>query len=491
MKLYDILNCSAKSLIENGIDPNKNLEPTRDENCGADSILFYLTPVNEKNRKEEIYINTSAYAIVSDNQTKIKTTAKQIKVDNAREAYAFALSRYYDINYKKMKIIGVTGTNGKTTTATLIYKILCFGEKKAGFIGTGLIEICGNQISDKFYSMTTPDPEVLYKALKDMQDEGCEYVVMEVSSHALELGKVSPIKFEIGLFTNLSPEHMDFHKNINEYFEAKLKLFKNCKKAIYNVDDKYGKIAKSLSPCRAIGLGVIEQDAVYATEIKVKDIDGSTYFYRHKNLIFKAVTNLPGCFNVYNSLMALCCAIELGISPCIAKKGLSSIKNIDGRMEKYQTDITVIIDYAHTPQAFENALLSINKDKITRQNTVCIFGCGGERDKTKRSEMGKIAALHSNLIYITEDNSRSEDFYSIVSDIECGIPKSTHYKIIKKREEAIFSAILSAHTGDRIAILGKGREGYIIDNDGKREYSERAVVESALLTRSRLKINED
>ena len=488
MRLHELLQRTQSYFKDMGLDPEGELIPTRDITGDGNSLLFYLTPT--KKPDEVTQINTDCYAVVCDSNAKIKTERPIIKVENAREAFAKACSRYYKIDYEKLKIIGITGTNGKTTTATLIYKMLCYDGKRAGFVGTGLIEICGNRITDANYSMTTPDPETLYMALGRMQEEGCEYVVMEVSSHSLALDKVSPIKFEMGLFTNLSQDHLDFHNTTEEYFKAKSRLFLNCKKAIYNNDDKYARLAKEISPCPAIGVGIIEKDDVYATDIEINGIFGSTYFYRQEGLIFRVTTELPGCFNVYNTLMALSCVIELGMRPCIAKKALFEIKTIDGRMEKYITDLTVFIDYAHTPVAFENALISVNTGKIQRQNTICVFGCGGERDKEKRAMMAKSAAKHSQLIYITEDNSRSEDFYSIVSDIESGLPKGTDYRIIEKRECAIITAITEAHPGDRIAILGKGREEYIIDNNGKRTYSERDVVKKALLKRSEKTNNE-
>jgi UDP-N-acetylmuramoyl-L-alanyl-D-glutamate--2,6-diaminopimelate ligase len=483
MKLGNLLDFDKVLDKSEDIDTEREVVPTRkNEDCYEDSLLFILKPAM-KEENGAFNLNTKAYAVVTDRPQLIRTNAKIISVENAREAYAHTLSNFYAIDYSRIKIIGVTGTNGKTTTATLIYELLLRCGRKAGFIGTGKIEINRQKITDSFYSMTTPDPEDLYPTILKMIKADCEFIVMEVSSHALSLGKVAPITFELGLFTNLTEEHLDYHKNMEDYFLAKMLLFKNCKRGIFNIDDSFGARGFTLAPCEKISVGIINPAEVYATEIDCKNPSGITYFYRRGDHIFKVKSSLIGCYNVYNTLLALCAAIMLGVKPCAAKRALTDIKGIPGRMEKTEGDVTVVIDYAHTPFAFENLLKTLKSIQNPRQKLHVVFGCGGERDREKRSLIGTVVTSFADFIYVTEDNSRGEDFLSILSDIERGIPKSQKHRVIEKRDEAIFTAILNASPGDTVAIIGKGQEEYIIDKNGKRPFFEKEIILSALKAR--------
>ena len=399
-----------------------------------------------------------------------------IRVNNVRLALSYALSRAYDINYEKIKFIGVTGSNGKTTTAMLIYQILKLCGFRVGFIGTGKILSCDIPLTDDTYSMTTPDPTVLYPALKKMTDDGCEYVVMEVSSHSLALDKVTPISFEYAIFTNLDNEHLDFHKTKDEYFKAKLKLFDKAKKGLFNIDDDYGRIAAESMKCQRSTFGILERGDAFATDVNLKSLSKTSFFYRESDLIFKAQTNLGGAFNVYNTLAAIKCTIDLGIKPCIVKSALSKIKGIDGRMELIEGKKTVVIDYAHTPNAFYNCLKTIKSILNAKQRLIIVFGCGGDRDRGKRSVFGKYAELFADEIVITEDNSRTELFSDIVSDITSGISTKS-FSVIKKREDAIRHAFKIAHNGDVIALIGKGHERYKIEGNEYFPFDERAIIE--------------
>lgn len=424
-------------------------------------------------------------AIICDKDWGIKTDIPIITVDNARRTLSNVCSALAKIDYSKLKIIGVTGTNGKTTTATMIQRILSYSGIKTGFIGTGKIKINETQINDDFYSMTTPDPEFLYPLIKKMQNEGCSAIVMEVSSHALALGKVAPIKFEYAIFTNLSSEHMDFHATIEEYYNAKCSLFKQSKKGLFNADDEYS--AKAMIDlfdiCNTTSIGVLWPAEATARDIIFDGFNGSTYIYKEDSLLFKASVPLPGHYNVYNSLMALKCAIDLGVRPCIAKEALKELGIIDGRFEIINDDITVIIDYAHTDEAMSNILKTINSLKNHRQKIITVFGCGGDRDKTKRAAMGKTAEKLSDFLIITNDNSRTENESEIIADITSGLTYPHKREIIPQREEAITRAILYADDGDIIVILGKGHEHYIINQSGYHYFNEKSIVSNALSAR--------
>ena len=312
-----------------------------------------------------------------------------IYVENVRKTMAYAYSRYCNINYGISKFIAVTGTNGKTTTATLIKYLLSSNGEKVGFIGTGKIEIDGKTATEEYYSMTTPDPEILYPAIEKMQSSGCKYIIMEASSHALSYDKLAPIPFDIGIFTNLSREHLDFHKSIEDYYESKLKLFSQCKVGIFNCDDVYARKAIGTVKCKTVSVGILWPGDVMAREIIQKGFLGTEYIYKEKSLIFKCRMRLAGAYNIYNSLLAIKASIMLGVKPCHIKDSLSKLNSIDGRFEVSISDICVIRDYAHTPAALDNFLKTVNSIKNSRQNITIVFGCGGERDKNKRPLMAK------------------------------------------------------------------------------------------------------
>jgi UDP-N-acetylmuramyl-tripeptide synthetase len=373
----------------------------------------------------------------------------------------------------------VTGTNGKTTTATLIYKVLRTCGYKVGFVGAGKILSDDTLLTGDTYSMTTPDPTVLYPALSNMIKDGCKYVVMEVSSHSLALGKVAPIRFKYAVFTNLDKDHLDFHGSMEEYFRTKIGLFSLTERGLFNLDDEYSKKAFNLVDCKKSTFGILNEGDAYATEIYANGLSGISFYYREPNLIFKARSKLIGIFNAYNILAALKCVIDLGIKPCVAKTALERIEAIDGRMETIDGKITAVIDYAHTPAAFRNCLKTLKQCINSKQRLIVVFGCGGDRDKLKRPEFGKYAEAFADKIIITEDNCRNESFSSIVADIVSGM-SSDAYKIIRDREEAIRYAFKSAKAGDLVAVIGKGHERYKIAGSEYLAFDERKIIQNAL-----------
>ena len=492
MKVSELLNkdcvVSGSEFLNEEIsdvcDKSEEIEPgclfilNESVNCTNEEIA-------EKTRRKNPRI-----IVCSEKMSKFFADFKTITVSDTRAATSEIYSKYYRINYDKLVFIGVTGTNGKTTTATLIKNILDFNEKKTGFIGTGKIIIGDKKINDGYYSMTTPDPKALYKYIKEMENAGCEYIVMEVSSHSLYLEKVAPIKFKIGIFTNLSSEHLDFHKNIDEYYRAKKKLFDLCEIGIFNADDIYSMQAYNDFKGEKYCVGAIKSADVYARNVTVNGLYGVDYFYREKNFSFKAKLKIPGVYNVYNSMLAIKAAILLGICPCDAKKGVNATENIEGRFEIICQKPMIIIDYAHTEKAMESILKTINLNKKTEQKLICVFGCGGERDVSKRDKMGACAEKYSDSVIVTGDNPRNEDPEKIINDILKGIRFKEKVKVINDRKEALIYAASTAGKNDIVCVLGKGHEKYIINASGYTFFDEKEILLNALKNKDLVSICE-
>ncbi len=486
MRLNDIIHKDeyiTNDIISNEVEVK---ELTRkDEKITEDCLFFLLKSI--KNATESIINNikkNKPCAIVTEKAfIEEKLDVPVLYVENVRRTMAIAFSRFYSIDYKKTKFIAVTGTNGKTTTATLIKEILLKEGESVGFIGTGKIEINGNAINEEYYSMTTPDPEVLYPKIADMQNAGCKYIVMEASSHALYFDKLAPIPFEIGIFTNLSQEHLDFHKELDSYYEAKLKLFSSCKIGIFNCDDRYSRKAFATVKCKSYSIGILWPGDVMAREIIQEGLLGTEYIYRENALIFKVKMRLVGTYNIYNSMLAIKALILLGFKPCRIKKALSEISSIEGRFEIRDGSPLVIRDYAHTPDALENLLKTIKSLKNPKQNMIIVFGCGGERDKSKRHLMAKIAKKYCYFSVVTSDNSRSEPLSEIIADILSGFDETNKRHVITDRKKAIEYAIINAENNDVVIIAGKGCENYIIDKDGTHPFNEKDIIEQAILKR--------
>ena len=408
-----------------------------------------------------------------------------IAVENCREASARLFSAFCGDPQSKMRMVGVTGTNGKTSVATLIYEIMSNSGERCGFIGTVGCFCGGEKIeilpADELANMTTPDPEQLYPILSHMQSRGVGVVVMEVSSHALELSKVAPICFEIAVFTNLGGDHLDFHGDMESYFNAKKKLFAQSKSAIINCDDRYGRrLCSELTiPIATCSAEDREVDNL-ATDVRYRGDDGIEYKLISPSLRLRLRSPIQGRFNVMNTLQASLAAVRLGASPSDVKEALSAFKGVPGRLERIKInkkcDLSIYIDYAHTPDALENLLHAAHTMRKRGQRIVLLFGCGGDRDKGKRALMGKVASLMADFVIVTSDNSRSEEPSAIIADIMAGIDRECHFTVIEKRYDAIEYAVKNARRNDMILLAGKGHEKYEIDKTGKRYFCEKEIV---------------
>ena len=415
-----------------------------------------------------------------------------IYTDNTREAAARLYNAWYGCPVEKLRIIAVTGTNGKTSTANITKAIFEAALYRCGIIGTvgcasGERRLSANPDSP-LANMTTPDPKELYRTLAFMAADGVEYVFMEASSHALKLSKLDAIEFDTAIFTNLTPEHLDFHADMDDYKESKSKLFSMCRTALINADDPVGKYMAEKTRGKVFTYSADGEYADFRADKVISDGKGIAYTLVSKNRIMKIKSSLCGDFNVDNTLAAAACALLHGISPATVGEALRSISGISGRMERIklglEADFSVYVDYAHTPDALENLLRSARRISSHRERLVLVFGCGGERDRSKRAVMGRIASSLADMTVITSDNSRGERKESIIEDIMQGFDADREHIVIPSRREAIEYAVMNAVSGDVILLAGKGHEKYEIDADGRHPFDERQIVMDALKKRT-------
>ncbi len=399
-----------------------------------------------------------------------------VMAKNTREAMAIVSSNFYGNPSRKFKLIGVTGTKGKTTTTYMIKEILEKAGKKVGLIGTIAIYRNGKKIKDS--DRTTPESIELQREFAEMVADGVEVVVMEVSSQSLKLHRVDGCEFDMVLFTNFSEDHISpkEHPDMQDYFQSKLKLFQMCKTGITNADDLYGAKIPRLFPDNHIVTYGIDNFA----NVLAKDITITNSYVDFKVKVTdrneRVKTCIPGRFSVYNSLAAICVAQKFGISPEVVKEALVTVR-VPGRSELVDNkkEIPIMIDYAHSPESLENILQAVKS--YTRGKVISVFGCGGDRDSGKRPIMGEISGRIADFTFITSDNPRTEDPQKIVEQIEEGIKKTKgKYKVVVDRTEAIKEAIQMATKRDIIILAGKGHEPYQEINGEKYPYDERIIV---------------
>lgn len=399
-----------------------------------------------------------------------------VMAKNTREAMAIVSSNFYGNPSRKFKLIGVTGTKGKTTTTYMIKEILEKAGKKVGLIGTIAIYRNGKKIKDS--DRTTPESIELQREFAKMVADGVEVVVMEVSSQSLKLHRVDGCEFDMVLFTNFSEDHISpkEHPDMQDYFQSKLKLFQMCKTGITNADDLYGAKIPRLFPDNNIVTYGIDNFA----NVLAKDITITNSYVDFKVKVTdrneRVKTCIPGRFSVYNSLAAICVAQKFGISPEVVKEALVTVR-VPGRSELVDNkkEIPIMIDYAHSPESLENILQAVKS--YTRGKVISVFGCGGDRDSGKRPIMGEISGRIADFTFITSDNPRTEEPQKIVEQIEEGMKKTKgKYKVVVDRTEAIKEAIQMATKRDIIILAGKGHEPYQEINGEKYPYDERIIV---------------
>lgn len=393
-----------------------------------------------------------------------------IQVKNARRALAIAAAAFNGNPASKMTMVGVTGTNGKTTITYLLKQILEKSGKKVGLIGTNQ-----NMIGDEILptERTTPDGNGLQSLLAKMAEKGCDCVVMEVSSHSLVLDRVYGIEFEVGIFTNLSRDHLDFHGDMENYAKAKAMLFDRCKFGVINADDEYSRYMTQSKDCKYITYSIKGKPAdVLCTDLTLKE-KGISF-----NVENTAINlGIPGEFSAYNAMSVICAAKALGISAENCAKVLENAKGVSGRAEVVptNTDYTVMIDYAHSPDGLENILNTVKG--FVKGKIIVVFGCGGDRDATKRPIMGGIASKIADIVVVTSDNPRTEEPMAIINEILKGTDeKLAEIYVEESRPKAIFHALSIAKAGDVVLLAGKGHETYQEINGIKHHLDEREVI---------------
>ena len=403
-----------------------------------------------------------------------------IMVPDTRKALAICAANFYNNPSTKFKLIGVTGTKGKTTTTFMIKEILEKSGKKVGLIGTIATYINGKKISDS--DRTTPESLELQKTFAKMVEENVEYVVMEVSSQSLKLHRVEACELDIVLFTNFSEDHISAkeHPNMQDYLESKLKLFEMCKTGIVNADDlQTAKIPKKFPESNITTYGIDNFADVLAKDITITNsyVDFKVKITDRNERIKVCI---PGRFSVYNSLAAICVAKKLGIDKEKIKEALETVR-VPGRSELVDNkkEIPIMIDYAHSPESLENILQAVKS--YTKGRVISVFGCGGDRDTAKRPIMGEISGRIADYTIITSDNPRTEKPEEIVKQIEEGIKKTKgNYEVIVDRTEAIMQAIKMANKRDIVVLAGKGHEPYQEINGEKYPYDERIIVKELI-----------
>lgn len=474
MKLCDLLENNAETMLGD-IEISSVTDDTRKVTDGTLFVCVRGGSFDGHNAAAEM-LEKGAAAVVCERDLGLGD--RQILTDNSRVLYGRLCAAWFGHPERELKMIGVTGTNGKTTITNVIKYILTANGHKTGLVGT-----IQNEIGDKILHTenTTPLTYDLMALLRQMADEHCEYVVMEVSSFGLVQNRIGSSYFDIAVFTNLTQDHLDYHKDMENYYQAKKMLFDICDTAIVNDDDEYGRRLFEEITCDKLSYSVKSVADFYADGIKIK-ASGSSFWFCDGHKSYLVRSRMPGAFNVSNltAAMAVCLKAGLGIDSIISAVELCV--GVKGRCEVIptDTDFTVICDYAHTPDAVENILRSVRE--YTKHDLICLFGCGGNRDAAKRPKMAASAAKYADKLIVTSDNPRNEDPEAIISDILEGLKDSSvSYDVVTDRKEAIFHALKIAEKDDIIVLAGKGHEDYQILAGMKHiHFDEREIVREGL-----------
>ena len=461
---------SFKGIMINGIKTN-SLDIEKGD-------LFIAIKGRNKDGHDFIFdaINSGANAIISNGRSIGKVKVPQIKVANPRRAASLVAAEFYDHPTKDLTVVGITGTNGKTTTSSLLYSILNKAGYKTAQLGTLGLKYPGFK---QEHSLTTPDAISLQKSFSELKRIGISHIVMEVSSHSLDQYRVADIDYNIGIFTNLAPEHLDYHSSMESYFKAKSRLFKMLgvhSTAIINVSNAYGKRMIKETTAPYITFSKNDKNSVHFSNrnCTISGISGTIIANDTK---YEINSKLVGEFNSENILSAVSAAHALGINKEFIIDGINCCESIPGRMESFPlaSGAFAIIDYAHTPDAYYSVLTTLSSIKSKENNLYLVFGAGGDRDKAKRPKMAKIAELFATYSFITPDNPRTENPVEISKEIIAGFQEK-NYKIYSDRCVGLKDALKKAKKNDFVVVLGKGREEYQQIFDKKEYYSDIEII---------------
>jgi len=483
MKLKELLK--GISVLESTADLELDIEAVYyDSRKVTENSLFVAISgfASDGNRFIPMAMSKGAVAVVT--AKKPEGEVPYILVDSDRMALALLGCNFYGWPARSMTMIGVTGTNGKTSTTLLLKQVLetCLGAK-VGLIGT-MANMVGHEVIPT--ERTTPESFELQGLFARMRDVGCTHVVMEVSSHAVTLDRIGGVHFDIAAFTNLTEDHLDFHKTMDAYCDAKAELFRRCSKAVINTDDSYAPRFLAAAACPVLSTGVSRAADLQAKQVELLS-DGIRYTLAAPEGETKVHVPIPGRFTVYNTLTVLGIARQLGISLADAAAALKKVEGVKGRIEVVPTpgtDYTVLIDYAHTPDGLENVLSSVRD--FCRGRIISVFGCGGDRDPIKRPIMGHFGVKLADFAVITSDNPRTEAPMAIIEDILKGVePGDGEYIVVEDRKTAIRYAMDIAKKDDIIVLAGKGHETYQDIGGVKLHLDEREEVAAHLADKNR------
>ncbi|MCX5800941.1 MAG: UDP-N-acetylmuramoyl-L-alanyl-D-glutamate--2,6-diaminopimelate ligase [Candidatus Eisenbacteria bacterium] len=491
MKLQDLLSDLETKTVSGPDDVDVSHIAYDSRKVGPGAIFVCVSGLRSDGHKfVREAVSSGAVAVVVDRDVPVDD-AVRIRVPDSRKALALLACSFHGHPSRKLKIAGITGTNGKTTVSYLVQSICSQAGLKAGVIGTVGYDVGDTKLKG---SHTTPEAPEFQELLSRMVAQRISHAAVEVSSHALALRRSYGTKFDVVVFTNLTRDHLDFHGTFEDYRKAKLRLFDRAERgvsekdrptAVLNLDDPF-----SDALAEAVGEDIIGYSIDKDADLRARDVKlfpgGSTFSVIWKGQAFEVRLSLPGLFNVANALAAFGVGTSFGIEGHHAVRGLEAMKGVKGRLELVEKcqPFSVFVDYAHTPDALSNVLRTVRD--ITKGNLICVFGCGGERDKGKRSEMGRVSGALANYTVITSDNPRSEEPLSIITEIEEGmLAAGGCYETVPDRREAIGRAIARARQGDSVLIAGKGHEDYQILGDKVIHFDDREVVEEFLNGRSR------
>ncbi len=482
MKLADLLKKLKYTCVKGTADVDITTVAYDSRRVERGSLFICIKgAVADGHRFAEATVNKGASALVVEDDVTVPENVTVIRVEDSRYALACISAEYFGNPADKLKVIGITGTKGKTTTTYLVKSILDSAGHKCGLVGT-IETIIGDKVIKA--SNTTPESYVLQDYFKQMVDCGCDCVVMEVSSQGLMLHRTAGFTFEIGIFTNIEPDHIGphEHKDFNDYLHCKSLLFKQCRHGIVNIDDKHADYIINNASCDIVTYGFSEKADFRAANTKLvsgKGYLGIDYDLQGKENM-RVEIDLPGKFSVYNSLTAIAICSYFGIDSNTICDALKDAK-VKGRIEmiKVSDDFTLMIDYAHNAMSLESLLTTLREYNPTR--LVCLFGCGGDRSRDRRFSMGEVSGKLADLSVITSDNPRTEEPLAIIDDILVGIKKTTgKYTVIPDRRKAIEWVIHNGQPGDIIVLAGKGHEDYQEINGVKHHLDEREVIAQVL-----------
>ncbi|NWQ43919.1 UDP-N-acetylmuramoyl-L-alanyl-D-glutamate--2,6-diaminopimelate ligase [Bacillus sp. EB106-08-02-XG196] len=483
MKLHDLLQHLHLLVPYQGTDPEITSIENDNRKVQKGSLFICIKGYTvDGHDYAESAVNNGAAAVLAERALALSVPV--IIVKDATRAMAVLADAFYNHPTKKLHLIGITGTNGKTTTSHLIEKIFSDVNRSTGLIGTMYTKIGSQKIETK---NTTPESLILQKGFQQMLDAGVDTAIMEVSSHALHLGRVHGCDYDIAVFTNLTQDHLDYHKTMDDYRHAKSLLFSQLgnsfdvnkpKFAILNADDSASEMYRKSTAAHVVTYGIDNEADFHARNIKMTSA-GTSFEIVLKEKSYPINIQLIGKFSVYNVLASIAAAFVSNISMEVIIESIESVKGVDGRFELVNAgqEFTVIVDYAHTPDSLENVLKTIRS--FAKKRVFVIVGCGGDRDKTKRPLMAEIACRYGTDPIFTSDNPRSEDPIAILGDMENGAT-GENYITIPDRKEAIVNAINQAAEGDVILIAGKGHETYQIIGSNVYDFDDRVVAREAI-----------